>query len=274
MAPEQVRGQCVDARTDIYALGVLLYQAVTGEAPFVAETAFSMALMHVHAPPRAPRHLNPTIPAALEQVILRAMAKDPAERFQTAEDMVAALRKALAVDNAAAGGRAPDAVSAASNHPTTLLALAEPTPTRAESRLVRVAAGPRPHRRSFILTLIMLLLLGFASGGVVFAFPNLVNRDVPSLVGIAPWPTQIYVSKGTFTIQDQQIIVPSGRDVEEAYSEAFVLLARQDPRFGPYVDINPNAPPTFIGQARKIRDEPRGIVYQATMTGVVFVPQE
>jgi serine/threonine protein kinase/ligand-binding sensor domain-containing protein len=95
MAPEQLQGQPVDARTDIYALGVVLYQAVTGEPPFVAETPLAVMLMHIHNPLRPPRKLNPALPEPIERVILRAMAKDPKDRFQTAGEMAEALREAL-----------------------------------------------------------------------------------------------------------------------------------------------------------------------------------
>jgi serine/threonine-protein kinase len=95
MAPEQLQGQPVDARSDIYALGVVLYQAVTGEPPFVAETPLAVMLMHIHNPLRPPHQLNPAIPEAIERVILRAMAKEPNDRFQTAGEMAEALREAL-----------------------------------------------------------------------------------------------------------------------------------------------------------------------------------
>ena len=96
MAPEQLQGKSVDARTDIYALGVVLYQALTGECPFVAETPLAVAMMHIHNPLRPPSQLKQDIPESIERVILRAMAKDPADRFQTAEEMAEALRAALA----------------------------------------------------------------------------------------------------------------------------------------------------------------------------------
>src|SRR6266542_3234038 len=95
MAPEQVQGQPVDARTDIYALGVVLYQALTGECPFMAETPLAVALMHIHNPLRPPRQLNPNIPESIERIILRAMAKNPSDRFQTADEMAEALQQAL-----------------------------------------------------------------------------------------------------------------------------------------------------------------------------------
>jgi serine/threonine-protein kinase len=95
MAPEQLQGQPVDARADIYALGVVLYQALIGEPPFVAETPLAVMLMHIHNPLRPPRQSNPSIPEAIERVILRAMAKNPNDRFQTAGEMAEDLRTAL-----------------------------------------------------------------------------------------------------------------------------------------------------------------------------------
>jgi|GEM_PF-1965919 len=94
MAPEQIQGQRVDGRTDIYALGAVLYQALTGECPFEADTPLTMALMHLHNQPRPPRQLNPAISEALERVVLRALAKNPDDRFQDAHELVEALRHA------------------------------------------------------------------------------------------------------------------------------------------------------------------------------------
>jgi len=109
----------------------------------------------------------------------------------------------------------------------------------------------------------------------VFVFPDVVGRVVPGLISQptqAP-PQQIYVPKGTFTIKDQEIIVPVGRDVNEAYQEVFIQLARQDPQYGPEAIINPNAPPAFIGAPEKLAVEPNGTRYRATMQGLVYVPQ-
>ena len=95
MAPEQISGaEHVDARTDLYAAGVVLYECVTGRPPFVADTVFDLMRMHVDVAPRPPRALRSDLPPALEQVILMALEKDPARRFQSAGAMIAALAHA------------------------------------------------------------------------------------------------------------------------------------------------------------------------------------
>jgi len=74
----------------------VLYQMLTGELPFAAETPLAVALMHIHNPLRPPRQTNPNIPESIERIILRAMAKNPSDRFQTADEMAEALQQALA----------------------------------------------------------------------------------------------------------------------------------------------------------------------------------
>src|SRR6266540_6087406 len=134
MAPEQLQGQPVDARTDIYALGVVLYQALTGECPFMADTPLALALMHIHNPLRPPRQLNPNIPESLERIMLRALAKSPADRFQTADEMAEALHNALADVSR------PTAVVAAPAAPTPPI---QPPPTPAPAAPTARDGRPR-----------------------------------------------------------------------------------------------------------------------------------
>ena len=95
MSPEQGQGTQVDARSDLYSLGVVLYEMMTGSVPYEAETPMAVVLKHITAPLPMPRSLNPVLPDAAERVILKAMAKNPVDRFQSAQDMVDALDRAL-----------------------------------------------------------------------------------------------------------------------------------------------------------------------------------
>ncbi len=112
MAPEQVNRQHVDARTDVYALGIVLFQTLTGRIPFSSTTVDGLLYQHVFATPMAAREVNPSVPEALEQIIFRALAKAPEHRFQSAEAMAVALEALQAsathefsVDNYSTFGR-------------------------------------------------------------------------------------------------------------------------------------------------------------------------
>jgi serine/threonine protein kinase len=94
MSPEQALGKPVDLRTDIYAMGVILFECACGRRPFVAESLFDLLRKHVDEPPPPPRSLRPDMPPALEQVIMYALAKDPNHRFQSCVDLANALMQA------------------------------------------------------------------------------------------------------------------------------------------------------------------------------------
>ncbi len=109
MAPEQVRGEAVDARTDVYALGNLIYTMLTGRAPYAAETAVMSQYMHLFADPPRPSLVAPLDPRC-DDVVARAMAKDPARRHATAGELLAELRAAC--DPAAESRRGQDVLVA------------------------------------------------------------------------------------------------------------------------------------------------------------------
>ncbi len=92
MSPEQAMGEAGDKRVDIYALGVLLFQMTTGQLPYTADTPLAVIMKHVNEPAPKPVAFNPDVPIGLQDIILKAMAKDPNERYQTAGEMALDLR--------------------------------------------------------------------------------------------------------------------------------------------------------------------------------------
>jgi serine/threonine-protein kinase len=112
MSPEQVRGTTIDARSDIYSVGVSLYELTAGKRPFDADSTFGILNHQLNTAPQPPKELNPSLPAALNEIILTSLAKEPMQRFQSAE----AFRNALqSVRSGLALSQAPTETAAARN---------------------------------------------------------------------------------------------------------------------------------------------------------------
>ena len=161
LSPEQAQGQPVGPRSDLYSIGVMLYELLTGQVPFDAESAVTIALKHVSEAPVPPSQLNPAVPPALEAVVLRALEKDPALRFADADEFAAALLDAR-------------------ERPTVVAAREvqlEPYPMPGEP----FVEEERRRSRWWLWLLLALLLIGLAIGAYLLLAPE--RKPVPDVVG-------------------------------------------------------------------------------------------
>ncbi len=243
LSPEQARGEKVDARSDLYSTGVLLYELLVGKPPFTGDSPVAVAYQHVQEAPIPPSQLNPDLPAGFDAVILTALAKDPAARYQTAEEMKADVDRL-------ASGDAPTRVAA----PVPAAAVADSTqliPTTTTT-----PAEPPAKRGGWyvLLTLGVVAVLGlifflasqvFGGGGTQVRVPDLTGQT-PALAAatLAQKGLQIgavtseesTAPEGTITAQDPG----AGAEVEPNTTIAVTVSA------GPaQVTV-----PTLVGLAR------------------------
>ncbi|WP_433626119.1 Stk1 family PASTA domain-containing Ser/Thr kinase [Nocardia sp. CA-120079] len=207
LSPEQARGETVDARSDVYSVGCVLFEILTGEPPFTGDSPIAVAYQHVREDPRLPSHVHNGVPRELDSVVLKAMSKNPANRYQSAAEMRADLIRVL-------GGQKPSAPMVMTDEDrTTILGSNEPGPRnfrtveRNDDTAEQEPAEPASPRRNLYIALgaAAAVIVAFALFWVLIgpgARPDQVA--IPDLSNKSAQQAQDSLQKLGFTVAIQQ----------------------------------------------------------------------
>jgi serine/threonine-protein kinase len=185
LSPEQARGETVDPRSDVYSTGCLLYELVTGVPPFQGDSPVAVAYQHVRENASAPSSRVPGLPRALDSIVMKALAKNPQNRYQSAAEMRSDLQRALADQPVSAESVMTDAER------TQFIARTPPPPVALPHRDTD-HGEPEHERRNTAVWVAIVVALLLVIGAAVWAFLALGSSDkptqiaVPNLVGMTP----------------------------------------------------------------------------------------
>ncbi|MCC6300138.1 MAG: serine/threonine protein kinase [Anaerolineales bacterium] len=183
ISPEQAKAESINQRSDIYSLGIILYEMVTGSVPFVADTPLAVILKHISDPLPPPSVVKKDIPEAIERVILKALAKDPSDRYATASEFLSAWKRAL--EEKETVRQIPAPTSTPASRAGTPLDQTQGKPASVSSRAPASSSG----RAGWVVGCLVLACLAFSVAGIGIVFLNWQTPVFLTSPTLTPFPT-------------------------------------------------------------------------------------
>lgn len=217
LSPEQARGETVDARSDVYATGCVLYELLVGHPPFTGDNPVSVAYQHVREEPKPPSELNPNIPPEVDAVVMKALAKNPENRYQSAGEMREDLQRAAI----GAAVHAPAVMGAEER--TQLLNAAD-----ADSTGPLTPIEPESSKKNGWLIFLGILLALLLTAGVAWAIWQFMDADemgsVPDVTGLSQEDAEVELDDAGFAFE-----IVDEREVDDPGSDDIGTVAEQTP---------------------------------------------
>ena len=225
-SPEHARGGYTDAKSDIYSLGVVMYEMLTGRVPFDADTPVSVALKHMQEEPVEPKEINPNIPESINKIIMKALKKDPMQRYQTSMELLLDLKQALKNPAGDFVEEEYDATARTQKIQTDRYGNVVEENKKTKQEKSGFKSFVKKHKKlSVFLGLVILFFLAF--GGTML-FLNLTNPkevDLPNVVGLSKEEAQAQIEQAKLKYEVDQ------EEYNKEVPEGFIIS--QDP---PYSD--------------------------------------
>ncbi len=223
-SPEHARGGFTDAKSDLYSLGVVMYEMLTGRVPFDADTPVSIALKHMQEKPVEPIKLNPSIPYAVNKIIMKAMEKDISQRYQSATEMLKDLSMALKDPEGSFVKKNSETMVYTQRIPTlgeTMVKEDEEEP-KAKKKTGYFATHPKAKKVWIIVAIIAVLIalpiIGFFATQALLSMGQPKDVDLPNLVGKTIEEVRQELQETNFVLEEQQAFdeeVEAGRIISQ-----------------------------------------------------------